>query len=282
MRLAVSNIAWPAGADLAALEALREHGATGVELALTKIWPEPLEASAREVAGYRFWWESQGIRIVALQALLFGKPGLTIFDSLAARQCTLDYLNGVISQAARLGAGALVFGSPANRLRGLLTHEDVLEIAIPFCRELGKVAEDNGVTFCIEPNPKEYGCDWLTNVAEAVSLVDAVGTEGVRLHLDTAAMTLAGDSGEAIAAAGERCRHFHVSAPYLDEVPGSGVDDDTFAEALQRVGYDGWVSIEMSEARLQPSWQESIRRALSFVHKTYSGAMGASPQRRAG
>ena len=91
MRLAISNIAWPAGADAAAAPLLRAHGVEGVELALTKIWPEPLDAPAAEVRAYRDGWEKQGLRIAALQALLFGKPHLTLFSDEPTRRQMLNY-----------------------------------------------------------------------------------------------------------------------------------------------------------------------------------------------
>jgi sugar phosphate isomerase/epimerase len=270
MRLAVSNIAWPAGADEAAQAVLREQGATGVELALTKIWPQPLEASAAEVDRYRAWWQSRGLDIVALQALLFGKPELTIFDGPATRQATLDYLRRIIALAGRLGARVLVFGSPRNRLRRSLSPADALDTAVTFFRQLAEAAQSHGAVFCIEPNPEAYGCDWVTNVAQGIEVVDAVNHDGFGLHLDAAAMTLAGDGAEALAAAGTRCRHFHVSAPFLQKAPGGGVPHEALARALEQTQFAGWVSIEMSEDKLQPSWEQAVRRALAFVQGTYA------------
>jgi sugar phosphate isomerase/epimerase len=269
MRLAVSNIAWPAGADAEAAVLLREQGADGVELALTKVWPEPLKASAEEVARCCGWWEARGLPVVALQALLFGKPDLTIFGTPTARQATLAYLQGLIGQAARLGARALVFGSPGNRKCGSLDPEAAREVAVPFFRALGETAQAHAVFFCIEPNPKDYGCDFATTVAEAVDLVDAVGSEGFGLHLDTGGMTLAGEGAAQVAAVASRCRHFHISTPFLEGVPGGGVDHAAFAAALRAQGYRGWVSVEMSEARLRPTWQDGVRQALVFARATY-------------
>ena len=173
--------------------------------ALTKVWPEPLAASPEEAARYRGWWEARGIRIVALQALLYGKPGLTVFGTPAARRTTLHYLKGLIAQATRLGAEVLVFGSPGNRQRGSLPPDEARAIAVEFFRELGDNAQEHGVTFCIEPNPVEYGCDFVTTVREGIDLVDAVGRPGFGLHLDTAGMTLAGDTAASVAAAGKCC-----------------------------------------------------------------------------
>jgi sugar phosphate isomerase/epimerase len=217
-----------------------------------------------------------------LQALLFGRPELTIFDSPAVRQATLDYLRRIIALAGRLGARILVFGSPGNRLRRNLSHVDALGVAVPFFREVAEAANAHGVVLCIEPNPEAYGCDWVTNVAQGIEVVDAVNHGGFGLHLDAAAMTLAGDPAQAVTAAGARCRHFHVSAPFLHEVPGGDVPHAALGRALAQIRFRGWVSIEMSEARLQPSWQEAVRRALDFVRGTYAAAAVDRPSSAAG
>jgi D-psicose/D-tagatose/L-ribulose 3-epimerase len=271
MRLAISNIVWPAGADDAVAPLLQNQGVEGVELALTKIWPEPLAASEREVRAYRERWEKRGVRIAALQALLYGKPHLTLFDSEAARRQMLDYLAGIIERAGWLGASALVFGSPRNRRRGERSDTEAWDIAVPFFRELGHIAHQHGVNFCIEPNPKDYGCDFVTTVAEGIELVDAVAEEGFHLHLDTGGMALSGDPPEtSIASSGERFRHFHVSAPHLAEVERGAVLHDECAGALRAMKYSGWVSIEMGESKEADSWLAAIDRALAFVRTTYA------------
>jgi D-psicose/D-tagatose/L-ribulose 3-epimerase len=275
MRLAISNIAWPAGSDAVVAPLLRKHGVAGIELALTKVWPEPLDVPAEEVRAYREGWEKRGLRIVALQALLFGKPHLTLFDDEPARRQTLDYLTGMIERAGQLGARALVFGSPKNRQRRERSPGEAWDIAVPFFRELGAVARRHGVSFCIEPNPPHYGCDFVTTVAEGIELVDAVADDGFKLHLDTAAMSLAGDSPTAsITAAGRRCKHFHVSAPYLAEVGGGTVAHGVFARALCAADYDGWISIEMGEVTQGQTWAEPVDRSLTFVRTAYSSVAG--------
>lgn len=270
MRLAISNIAWPPGADDAVTPILIAHGVEGVELALTKIWQEPLAATKAEVHAYRAQWEQRGLRIAALQALLFGKPHLTLFDSESVRRQLLEYLAGIIERAAWLGATALVFGSPKNRYRGERSNEEAWEIAVPFFRELGRVARRHGVRFCIEPNPKEYGCDFVTTVADGMGLVDAVAEEGFGLHLDTGGMALSCEFPTAsIAAAGQRFRHFHLSEPFLAEVGSGNWPHGDCARALRAMNYSGWVSIEMSEAKEAGAWRASIERALTLVRTTY-------------
>jgi len=270
MRLAISNIAWPSGADAVMTPLLHAHGVEGVELALTKVWPEPLDVSPDEVRAYRAGWERQGLRIVALQALLFGKPHLTLFDSEATRRQTRDYLAGMIERAGQLGAGVLVFGSPKNRRRQGQSPAETWAIAVPFFRELGSIARRHGVYLCIEPNPPAYGCDFVTTVAEGIKLVDAVAEDGFGLHLDTAGMSLASDPPIAsILAAGKRCKHFHVSAPFLAEVAGETVPHAAYAQGLRVADYQGWVSIEMGEARETGAWSAAVERSLAFARAAY-------------
>ena len=88
MRFAVSNIAWPREQDAAVAGVLSEFGIEGIEIAPTKIWANPLTATDAEIADYRQFWNERGIAIVAAQALLFGKPELTVFESAETRQRT--------------------------------------------------------------------------------------------------------------------------------------------------------------------------------------------------
>lgn len=281
MRLAISNIAWPSGADGAVAPILIEHGVSGVELAPTKVWPSPLETTAAEVRAYRDSWERRGLRIVALQALLFGRPDLTLFGDPATRRQTVDYLKGMIGLAAALGAGPLVFGSPKNRQVGARTRAEAEAIAVATFRELGACAHRLGVTFCIEPNPPAYGCDFVTSAAEGADLVERVACEGFGLHLDTGAMTLAGDPVASIfARTSSYWSHFHISEPNLAPVGRGGANHWAITGAVRRAGYARWLSIEMKEAGSTADSIQAIREALHLVRRVYFAGW-AYPDERA-
>lgn len=266
MRIAISNIAWEAAEEADAAAMLRARGVDLVEVAPTRVWPDPLIASADEVLAYRNWWEARGIRIVALQALLFARPDLSVFGNAELRAETLGYLRSIIALAARLGATALVFGSPKNRHRGALSMEQALAVAVPFMRDAGAAAAEAGVNFCIEPNPPQYGCDFITNAEEGAALARDVASPGFGLHLDTAAMHLAGDDlSQAIPASLAHLTHFHASAPFLAPVsPESPVDYAQAAALLRRYGYGGVVSIEMKPVG-QGANLAAAERAVDFV-----------------
>lgn len=271
MNLAVSNIAWPREHDEAVADLLREHGVTGIEVAPTKVWPKPLEASEAEVDAYRRWWEGRGFRIVAAQSLLFGRTELTVFESPETSRETLRYLAGIARLCGRLGAGPLVFGSPKNRRVGALTRQQVWPAAVSFFGKLASAAAEAGTAVVMEANPPEYGADFVTRAAEAVELVRAVNHPALRLHLDTACMTLAGDPVAATFDAGfDLLRHFHVSEPNLAAPGGpTTVDHPAFAAEIRRRGYEHWVSLEMREP--SPFDLDRLVGAVRWLRDRYGG-----------
>lgn len=267
VRLAVSNIAWEPHEDDAVAEVLRREGVSGVEIAPTKWRARPFDASADEIAEYRRSWEDRGLRIVSLQSLLFGRSDLQLFGTHGVRAALADYLRRVIDFAAQLGAHALVFGSPKNRLRGALDLRDANEIAAVFFRDLGEHASAQRVAFCIEANPPEYGCDFVTTTAEAVDLCAMVDHPGIRVNADLGGMTLAGeDPRAAIRSARDFIAHVHASEPHLGEL-GASADHSAAAAALGEIGYDGWVSVEM-RAGVHGN-VNAVERAVAFARVAY-------------
>jgi len=266
MSLAVSSLAWPREDDECAAMLLVESGATGVELAPTKVWPEPLAVSPARVRAYGAFWRAHGLEVVALQALLYGHPELVLFGGSRSRRALLARLEGMAGLAELLGASVLVFGSPGNRRRGDLPAAVALEVAAAFFREAGALCADRGIVLCIEPNPPEYGCDFVTTGHEGAALVRLVDSSGVRLQLDTAAMTLAGDQPADLRASTPLLRHFHVSEPGLAAIGSGGVDHAAFGRALTGAGYSGWRSLEMKECGL-----DRLRLALAHAASCYAG-----------
>ncbi|QDU20153.1 sugar phosphate isomerase/epimerase family protein [Urbifossiella limnaea] len=270
MKLAVSNIAWPVAEQPAVLSALRELGVTAVEVAPTKLFADPSAAAPADVDAAREWWADQGFAVVAAQALLFGRPDLTLFDSAEVRERTLEYLGRVLATCGRLGAGACVFGSPKNRRRGDLPGTAARDTAVPFFRRLAAHAADAGTTVVLEANPPRYGADFVTRAADAVELVRVVDHPAFRLHLDTACMTLAGDPlRETFEAGFALLGHFHVSEPDL-AAPGArgAVDHAAFAGELKQRGYAEWVSVEMREPT--PFTTDAVSDAVRLVRDVYS------------
>lgn len=272
MRLAISNIAWNVSQDPHVADVLKSLEVEGIEVAPTKVWPRPLDVTEAEIASYRKLWTDRGIRIVALQSLLFGLPDLLLFGSASQYDEFREHLKGMIRLGWRLGASILVFGSPKNRWRGTLGSEMAFDLAVPRFRELGDYAAQYGSCLCIEPNPPQYGCDFVTNSEQGAELVKAVGSPGFGLHLDLACMQLVReDIGRQVARLAREIRHFHISAENLGPVGEKQIADCTgIFGILQGNGSSAWLSIEMRETA--QAWatttmvKDALRSMLQVEH----------------
>lgn len=247
MRLSISNIAWEPDQDEEVAEKLCSAGVSAVEIAPTKAWPDVREAGPEDGRAEAERWRGLGLEIVAMQALLFGRPELQLFGSDDSRKLLVDHLAHVLALGGAMGADAHVFGSPRNRRRDGLPLADALAVAVDVFGELAGVAEQHGTTLCIEANPAEYGADFLTSAHEAAELVAVVGRPGVRLHLDTACMQIVGDDVSAcVREYAELLHHVHLSEPELGPVGDQpNPHHAEVVRSLAEIGYGGVVSIEM-------------------------------------
>jgi sugar phosphate isomerase/epimerase len=269
VRLAASNIGWAPEDDERALALLVDHEFSGLEVAPARVFADPAHATASDAARVRRDVERRGLRIVAMQALLFGRSGLSLFEDDRARQALEEWLRHVIDLGAALGAEALVFGSPKNRLRGSISVEAANAIARDVFRRVGDHAALRGTCVCIEPNPVCYGADWINTVAEAAALVREVASPGFGLHVDAGSITLNREPvEETVALAAPLARHFHSSEPFLVPVGSGGSDHERLAAALRYAKYRGWVSVEMvasdGDSRLS-----ALKHALQTARQAY-------------
>jgi sugar phosphate isomerase/epimerase len=269
VNVAISNIAWDRHEDEPVRGVLESHGVKGVEVAPTKVWDRPLEATDDDLLAYSRWWAGRGMAVVAAQSLLFGRPDLVLFREPEARARMLAYLSEVVRVCATLGARALVFGSPGNRIVGGMPRREAMEIAVRFFSDLGDVASEHGTCLCIEANPAEYGADFVQTTAEATDLVRRVANPGFRLHADVSTMIINGEECEAAIEDGfDLLRHVHVSEPHLGIVGAWPAYHARVANRLRTLGYDRWVSIEMRAGQAESN-PEAVRRAVEFAMGCY-------------
>jgi len=249
LNLSVSNIAWAAESDEAALAALRRGAISAVEIAPTRIWPDWAGASAASAQGVARHFADRGFRVSSLQALLFGKPECQLLGSSDQRQALLDHLTLCADLAAALGAESLVFGAPKNRSLCGRSASEAFRIACEFFCIAGREFAARGLCLCLEANPSEYGCEFITDSAQAARLVRAVNCSGFGLHLDTGCMQLSNeDPVQAICANIDIMRHFHVSEPFLNNLSDTTLNHRRIGKTLQDVGYGRWATLEMRAA----------------------------------
>lgn len=274
MRLAISNIAWDVQEDPAIAKLLGIFAVDAIDVVPSKYFPDPKNAKDGDIAGVKQWWAYHGIEITGMQALLFGKIGFNIFSDSKSQEAMLDHLRALCRIAAGLGATRLVFGSPKNRDRSGLSDVQALEQAVSFFRRLGDIANDHGVVFCLEPAPIRYGANFMTSSEETSHVVAAVAHGSIRMQFDTGALTISGESPEALL---ERSSgligHVHASEPDLVPLGDGGADHRLMHKSLNNYLPYNIVSIEMVATKTE-SHLHSIERALTCAVDCYRAARG--------
>lgn len=225
-------------------------GYDGIEVAPFTFAPNVEDIDADTRREIRDIAESSGLDITALHWLLVSPPGLhinAIDDETRIR--TVDYMRSLIGFAADIGAPTMIFGSPKARF-----IEDDFDSAfmrtVDSYRQLLPDLEGYNVTLCQEALPPPE-CDFLLHTEAAWEMVEAVNHPNFQLMLDVKSMCAEKDilpNGKTPTALtreyGSRARHFHAN-DVNRRAPGYGdVDFGPILQALQRVEYDNWVSLE--------------------------------------
>lgn len=276
MRLSVSNIAWDPAEDAEVAAVLQRFGVDAIDIAPSKYFPQPDQASVQDIARVKDWWAQRGIAIIGMQALLFGTEGLNVFAAPPVQQAMLAHLSGVCRIAAGLGATRLVFGSPRNRDRTGLDDAAAMAVAVPFFRRLGDIAAQHGVCICLEPNPRRYGANFMTGSADTLHVVTQVDHAAIGMQFDSGALTIDGEDPMAmLAACAPHVRHIHASEPDLVTLGDGGVDHGAMAAAIRQHLSAYPVTIEMVASKTEPH-ALAVARALGVADLHYRQAGRAS------
>lgn len=216
MRLAVSNIAWDVSEDEVIAALLYRYAIDAIDVAPGKYFKNPIAATDAEIARVKKWWADREIEVTGLQALLYGTTGLNVFGSSESRAALQLHLAAVCRIGSGLGATRIVFGSPKNRDRAGLDDQQALEVAVPFFRQLGDVAQTYGVTICLEPNPVCYGANFMVDSVQTAQVVKEVAHPAIFMQLDTGALTINGEDPSVILRDfAALIGHVHISEPDL-------------------------------------------------------------------
>lgn len=269
MRISVSNLAWDINDDAEIANLLGQHGIDAIDVVPGKYFPSGAEARPDKVALVKRWWGDRGIQIKGLQSLLYGARGLNIFTEREATRPMLSHLAAVCRVSAGLGGGCLVFGSPLSRDRTGLSDEEAVDRATWFFQRFGDIAASNGVEVCLEPNPRCYGANFMTNSDETAAIVNLVGHPAIRMQLDTGALAINGeDPMEVIRRHHKLIGHVHASEPQLLPLGYGNADHDGTAAALRRYLPAAVVAVEMLPPTKQPGIR-AIEQALFAAIRHY-------------
>lgn len=184
------------------------------------------------------------------------------------RQRLEKYVGTACRRAEIAGVKVIVFGSGAARqIPDGFPRENAWEQLVEFCRMLGPIAEQHGVTIAIEPLNRNE-CNVINTIGEGARLAQDADHPAIRLLVDAYHWAKDGDSINDLVQAGNLLAHVHIATTENRRPPGIEDEDfNTFFNALKDAGYDQRISIE---ARIdQP--QEELPTALSVLKGYVNG-----------
>lgn len=269
MKISISNIAWDVDKDEKIVELLHEKEISHIDIAPTKYFAAPFLDTKKTVQSVRDWWNERGIEIYGMQALLFGQVGLNMFSGPEIQREMTGYLRKIFSIAEGLGVRRLVFGSPKNRDIGNMDHHAALATGVEYFRQLGDVAAAYGIVICLEPNPRAYNCNFMTNMASTYEVIDMVNHPAIKGQLDLGSLIMNGESlSESLELYSDSIYHIHVSEPFLKKISDNRADHTSNSMLLKKYLPELVVTIEMAAA--EPELQYSnCESSISIVKKYY-------------
>lgn len=276
MRFAICNETYQGWTLEDTVSHAAEVGYDGLELAPFTLTEDPstlTEADARRVGETV---RAAGLAVTGLHWLLLKPDGLhlTTPDE-AVRARTVAFVQHLARLCAAMGGEVLVWGSPAQRsLEDGWDRGEATARAADAVRRVAEVAAEVGVTVAMEPLPPSY-TNFLSSAAETRDFLRRVDHPACRLHLDVNAMSHEERPiPEVIRESGGDLCYFHANDPCLLG-PGMGeVDYAPIRAALEDVGYDGWLSVEVFD--YDPGPDRIARESLEYLRATLGSAAGAS------
>lgn len=240
MKVGMNVLLWTAaatGEHLELLRQIREWGYDSVEFPMFSPDCSPWERLASRL-------DDLGLARTAVTVM--APQANPISPDPAVRRAGLEHLKACIDACTVLGADVLCgpMYSPCGALVGRGRTEDEWVWAMEALRAAGEHAAAAEVKLAVEPLNR-FETYFLNCQEDAARLVDAVGLPSVGVLYDTFHANIEEkDPVSAIAVAGRRIVHFHVSENDRS-TPGEGhIPWRSVFAALKATGYDGSLTVE--------------------------------------
>ena len=267
MKISVSNIAWGKESLIYFLNYIRKLGCSGVEIAPSIIWPEPIKSSKSERTSFINSIKKADLELVGFHSLLFHRPDLQLFLNKDARNATKNYIYELISLCSELGGKQLIFGSPKNRALHGKDYNECVKQATDVFFQIAEFGKKEKTFFCIEPlgsNETEF----IKSLDEGGKMVAQISHPNFKLHLDSKAIfSTKEDPAEIVKKYGKFLQHVHVGDQNLLEPGTINKDHYKIGKALRNINYSKYISIEMRKSN--EDVERSLTRSISYVKKNY-------------
>ena len=255
MKFAFSSNAFRQHTLSEAITAVADAGYGGIEIMCDRPHAYPPDLSPQDVGAIQLALEENHLAVSNLNAFMlcaiedFHHPSWIEIDPVYREQ-RVTYTLDCIDLVRPLGSHTLST-EPGGPLVGM-SRDAAVEVFMSGLARAAKRAASTGVTLLIEPEPGLL----IETSNEFLDFMDAYGKRfgdaGVGLNLDVGHFYCMGeDPADAVVALKDHVRHVH-----LEDIPESrehrhvqfgegGVDVPGVLNALDRIGYDGFITVEL-------------------------------------
>ncbi len=180
------------------------------------------------------------------------------------RRATTKHVKESVDLAADLDASVVEVVSGVPRLERVSPGR-AWQWMVEEVGECADYAEEQNVVIGLEPEPGNV----VSTTRDALRMVDEVGSRGLGILLDVGHLNVVDESiPNSILSAKERLVHVHINdndgTADRHQVPGEGtIDFQATVAALRRIGYDGYLSIELE----QEEGDSAVIRSKKFMEE---------------
>lgn len=208
--------------------------------------------------------ESAGIRVQSMNWFL--PPALKVVGPETDEAAQRSFLEGAFARAARLGARAIVLGSPGSRsIPAGFPEEKARAQMVGFCRLAAEVIRENGYAIKVAVEHVNYTeTNFLNTFAQAHSLVREVDRPEIGLAADFYHFEMEKESVEEMKDAADLICAVQIANPTGRCFPNLEAEMprvDRFFEVLAEIAYSGGISVE---ATLSDDLETDCRKAAEF------------------
>ena len=267
MRLAASNLTFPAFETERWLHKLAGHGVAGLEVAPFHTWPVACEGvTSKDVRDYAQLAQRAGLQIIGLHGLTERPLEVEQLTVGAYKARIMAQLLDLSVICRDLGGRTMILEA---RSRGSLNERAAWITMREFLDELLPQIEPHGTVLCLKPLVRSEG-DFCITARECYMLTNAVDHSSFGLHLATTPLSGRGQPlHQTFAWTRGRLELFHIDEPGRALIGATGeVDHVDFRRHLVSSTYKGWVSVVQAGGPVDQC-EGRLAAGLAFIKSTY-------------
>lgn len=265
MKFSISNIAWKKEENETVIDVLFKNNIRNIDVAPLLVVDSLIDYKDESINVYKNFWGKKKINLLGMQSIFYESKEKNIFDN--NQEYFLDYFNKVAKFSKKANIEKIVFGCPRQRSFGEKTSKKEV---YDFFKKIVNICENYELFLCLEPNAKEYNCNFLNTTKETIDFVKLMNSNYAKINFDTGTVLMnKKNPTEIIKHAYSFIGHIHISSPMLKPVHENSMDHLSFSNYLKQQNYDKGISIEMLTEKYKVNTVDAIEKAINVFKKFY-------------